>query len=73
MSDRMLEAAFMEFMVLLNRTCIMQPQAFITTAVYHEKIVDIIAYLQEHLMENPDRKAEGAVPVIALNLLANVE
>ncbi len=52
LSDRMLEAAFMEFMVQLNRTCIMQPQAFITTAVYHEKIVDIIAYIQEHLMEN---------------------
>lgn len=52
LNDRMLEAAFMEFMVLLNRACIAQPQAFITTAVYHEKIVDIIAYIQEHLMEN---------------------
>lgn len=52
LEDRMLEAVFMEFMVQLNRTCIAQPNAFITTAVYHEKIVDIIAYIQEHLMEN---------------------
>lgn len=52
LEDRMLEAVFMEFMVQLNRACIAQPNAFITTAVYHEKIVDIIAYIQEHLMEN---------------------
>lgn len=52
LSDCMLEAVFMEFMVLLNRACIEQPQAFITTAVYHEKIVDMIAYIQEHLTEN---------------------
>lgn len=52
LEDRMLEAVFMEFMVQLNRTCIAQPNAFITTAVYHEKIVDIIAYIQEHLKEN---------------------
>ncbi|MCM1155843.1 MAG: AraC family transcriptional regulator [Roseburia sp.] len=52
LNDMMLEAAFMEFMVLFNRACIAQPQAFIGTAVYHEKIVDIIAYIQEHLMEN---------------------
>lgn len=50
--DKMLEAAFLEFMVLFNRACIAQPKAFITTAVYHEKIVDIISYIQAHLMEN---------------------
>lgn len=52
LEDRMLEAAFTEFTVQLNRACIAQPNAFITTAVYHEKIVDVIAYIQEHLMEN---------------------
>lgn len=50
--DSMLEAAFLEFMVLFNRACIAQPKAFITTAVYHEKIVDIISYIQAHLTEN---------------------
>ena len=48
----MLEAAFLEFMVLFNRMCIAQPKAFISTAVYHEKIVDVISYIQEHLTEN---------------------
>lgn len=52
LSEKMLEAAFLEFMVLFNRMCIAQPKAFITTAVYHEKIVDVIAYIQEHLTEN---------------------
>lgn len=50
--DRMLEAAFLEFMVLFNRACLAQPKAFITTAVYHEKIVDVISYIQAHLTEN---------------------
>ena len=50
--DRMLEAVFLEFMVLLNRACITQPKAFITTAVYHEKIVDVISYIQAHLTED---------------------
>jgi len=50
--DKMLEAAFLEFMVLFNRTCLAQPKAFITTAVYHEKIVDVISYIQTHLTEN---------------------
>lgn len=50
--ERMLEAAFLEFMVLFNRACIAQPKAFIETAVYHEKIVDIISYIQAHLTEN---------------------
>jgi len=50
--DRMLEAAFLEFMVLFNRACIAQPKAFITTAVYHEKIVDVISYIQAHLTED---------------------
>lgn len=49
LSDRMLEAAFLEFMVLFNRACIKQPKAFITTAVYNEKIVDVISYIQENL------------------------
>lgn len=49
LSDRMLEAAFLEFMVLFNRACVAQPKAFITTASYNEKIVDIISYIQEHL------------------------
>ncbi|MBD5457868.1 MAG: AraC family transcriptional regulator [Lachnospiraceae bacterium] len=50
--DRLLEAAFLEFMVLFNRACLAQPKAFITTAVYHEKIVDVISYIQAHLTEN---------------------
>ncbi|MDE5934122.1 MAG: AraC family transcriptional regulator, partial [Lachnospiraceae bacterium] len=50
--DKMLEAAFLEFMVLFNRACIAQPKAFITTAVYHEKIVDVISYIQAHLTED---------------------
>ncbi len=50
--DKLLEAAFLEFMVLFNRACIAQPKAFITTAVYHEKIVDVISYIQAHLTEN---------------------
>ncbi len=51
LNDRMMEASFLEFMVLFNRMCIAQPQSFITTAVYNEKIVDIISYIQEHLTE----------------------
>lgn len=50
--DKLLEAAFLEFMVLFNRACLAQPKAFITTAVYHEKIVDVISYIQAHLTEN---------------------
>ncbi|MCM1174761.1 MAG: AraC family transcriptional regulator [Blautia sp.] len=50
--DKMLEAFFLEFMVLFNRACLAQPKAFITTAVYHEKIVDVISYIQAHLTEN---------------------
>lgn len=49
LSDKMAEAAFLEFMVLFNRACVAQPKAFITTASYNEKIVDIISYIQEHL------------------------
>ena len=52
MRDKLLEAAFQEFIVLFNRACIAQPKAFITTAVYHEKIVDVISYIQAHLTEN---------------------
>lgn len=48
----MLESAFMEFMVRFNRMCISQPKAFITTAVYQEKVVDVISYIQEHIEEN---------------------
>ncbi len=49
--DFLLQSAFLEFMVLLNRNVIQQPKAFIETAVYHEKVVDVIAYIQEHLAE----------------------
>ena len=28
-----------------------QPKAYLTTAVYHEKVVDAITYIQEHLSE----------------------
>ncbi len=49
LSDVLLEAAFLEFMVHLNRNLIRQPKAFITTAVYHEKVIDVIAYIQEKL------------------------
>ncbi|MBO5209508.1 MAG: helix-turn-helix domain-containing protein [Lachnospiraceae bacterium] len=51
LSDRMLEAALLEFMVLFNRACVAQPKAFITTASYNEKIVDVISYIQEHLTQ----------------------
>lgn len=50
--EQMLEAAFLEFMVLFNRACLEQPKAFISTAVYHEKIVDVISYIQAHLTES---------------------
>lgn len=51
LGDLLLKAAFMEFMILFNRKCMEQPKAFLTTAVYHEKVVDVIAYIQEHLSE----------------------
>ncbi|MBO5473488.1 MAG: helix-turn-helix domain-containing protein [Lachnospiraceae bacterium] len=60
LGDLLLKAAFLEFMVLFNRKIIEQPRAFITTAVYHEKVVDVIAYIGEHLAEemNADILAE---------------
>ena len=51
LSDRMLEAAFLEFMVLFNRACVAQPNAFITMASYNEKIVDVISYIQKNLTQ----------------------
>lgn len=51
MSDMLLKSAFMEFMVLFNRNVIRQPKAYITTAAYHEKVIDVIAYIQDHLSE----------------------
>lgn len=51
MGDLLLRSAFLEFMVLFNRNLISQPKAFITTAAYHEKVIDVIAYIQEHLTE----------------------
>ncbi|MDE6845280.1 MAG: AraC family transcriptional regulator [Lachnospiraceae bacterium] len=51
MSDMLLKSAFMEFMVLFNRNVIRQPKAYITTAAYHEKVIDVITYIQEHLSE----------------------
>ena len=49
--DLLLKSAFLEFMVLFNIDVASQPKAFIETAVYHEKVVDVIAYIQEHLTE----------------------
>lgn len=51
MNDLLLRSAFLELMVLFNRNVLSQPRAFITTAAYHEKVVDVIAYIQEHLTE----------------------
>ena len=51
MGDLLLKSAFLEFMVLFNRSVVMQPKAFITTAAYHEKVIDVITYIQEHLAE----------------------
>lgn len=51
MNDLLLKSAFLEFMVLFNRNVISQPKAFITTAAYHEKVIDVITYIQEHLTE----------------------
>lgn len=51
LGDLLLKAAFLEFMVLFNRKCMEQPKAYLTTAVYHEKVVDAITYIQEHLSE----------------------
>ena len=51
MSDMLLKSAFMEFMVLFNRNVIGQPKAYITTAAYHEKVIDVITYIQAHLFE----------------------
>lgn len=52
MGDLLLKSAFLEFMVLFNRNALRQPRAFITTAAYHEKVIDVITYIQEHLMED---------------------
>lgn len=51
MGDLLLKSAFLEFMVLFNRNVVRQPKAFITTAAYHEKVIDVITYIQEHLTE----------------------
>lgn len=51
MNDMLLKSAFMEFMVLFNREVVRQPKAYITTAAYHEKVIDAITYIQEHLSE----------------------
>lgn len=51
MGDLLLESAFLEFMALFNRNVVKQPKAFITTAAYHEKVIDVITYIQEHLTE----------------------
>lgn len=52
MGDLLLKSAFLEFMVLFNRCALRQPKAFITTAAYHEKVIDVITYIQEHLTED---------------------
>lgn len=52
MGDLLLKSAFLEFMVLFNRNTLRQPKAFITTAAYHEKVIDVITYIQEHLAED---------------------
>lgn len=51
MGDLLLKSAFLEFMVLFNRNVVRQPKAFITTAAYHEKVIDVITYIREHLTE----------------------
>ena len=51
MGDLLLKSAFLEFMVLFNRNALRQPKAYITTAAYHEKVIDVITYIQEHLAE----------------------
>lgn len=51
MGDLLLKSAFLEFMVLFNRNVVEQPQSFITTAAYNEKVIDVIAYIREHLSE----------------------
>lgn len=51
MGDFLLKSVMQEFMVIFNRNLFRQPRAFITTAVYHEKVIDVIAYIQEHLSE----------------------
>ena len=52
MGDLLLKSAFLEFMVLFNRNVINQPNAFITTAAYNEKVIDVITYIREHLTED---------------------
>lgn len=52
MGDLLLRSAFLEFMVLFNRNAVKQPKAFITTAAYHEKVIDVITYIQEHMTED---------------------
>lgn len=52
LGDILLEAAFLEFMVYFNRCVKKQPKSFIKTAVYHEKVVDVIAYIQENLAQD---------------------
>ena len=51
MGDLLLKSAFLEFMALFNRSVVTQPQAFITTAAYHEKVIDVIAYIRGPLAE----------------------
>ena len=52
MGDLLLKSSFLEFMVLFNRNVIGQPNAFITTAAYNEKVIDVITYIREHLTED---------------------
>lgn len=51
MNELLLRSVFLEFMVLFNRNVMEQPRALITTAAYHEKVIDAITYIQEHLTE----------------------
>ncbi len=51
MNDLLLKSAFLEFMVLFNQNAENQPDAYITTASYHEKIIDVITYINNHLAE----------------------
>ena len=52
MRGLLLKSAFLEFMALFNRNTLRQPGAFIETAVYHGKVIDVITYIQEHLTED---------------------
>ncbi len=44
-------ALFMELMVMLNRGCLEEENAFSRNALYNQKMLDVIRYINEHLKE----------------------